>query len=1646
MLERELIQASGLFDETWYCQQYPDVKLSGLDPLSHLLRLGLMLQRDPGPGFDTRWYLEANPDVAQDGMPPLLHYLQYGQFEGRSPCPLAVAQSAHARAVDVVVPVYNAREHALACLASLHAARDGCQLRVVVVNDGSDAATSAALSEFCSCHEGFELIENPRNLGYTAAMNRGLGACRAPWVVMLNSDTLVTPGWLQGLLRCLASDPKLVMVGPLSNAASWQSVPRLHDERGEFAVNRLPPGLDVAAMAQQVAACAARSYPRVPVLNGFCILLRRSLLQQIGMLDEERFPQGYGEENDLCLRAGAAGHAMAVADDVYVHHVKSASFGHARRRELSARAAGILAAKHGPEKVEALTRAMQSHAGLARVRQSVQEAVQEALSRPAASGQRDLFATSILYLLRAPGGGGGAHSVMQEASELHRMGVSVTVAVEASQLESYRRLYADLPGLAAWLRGWDDASVLREAGNYDVGVATISTSVPLLQSACAAHPRLLPAYYVQDYEPLFYSEGTPTRAQALASYEQVPGALLFAKTGWVCSQVEGAHGVRVAKVLPGIDLDLYRPRPRPAGARPLVLTAMIRPQTPRRGAARSMRVLAQLARRLPDLEIRLFGCDGDDAQFRALPQDFRFHNAGVLRRAEVAELLAQSDCFIDLSDYQAFGRTALEAMACGCVAVLPRAGGGDEFALDGVNALVVDSSDEAHCVHGIAALLEDRSRLERLRRAGLQSATGYGLRAAALSILRVLGEAVERRSLAPQLRQAAALPSPKQSMPQTAAQITRQVSGQVSGEIPEHVPEQASKALSPATTSMPTSSPASRPMSGSGKLPITVLVLTWDVGHNPLGRSYMLAEVLQRVARKVVLAGFGFARYGEQVWEPVREGGLPVIRIPGGDMPDFLRQVERIAERVRPDLVVACKPRLPSLQLAAAIKARWGCPLVLDIDDHELSFFKNDSALALPELAALPREHPVAPEPFEEIWTRAAHGLLDFADATLVSNIALQKRFGGTLLPHVRDERSFDPALHSRARSRLRYGVAQEDKVVLFFGTPRAHKGIDTLARTVARLPGRNWRLVVVGSSTDRSVTQRLQSLAAGRLTLLPNQPFADIPQVLAMADVVCLPQDDKHPVSQYQLPAKAIDAIGMGVPLLVTRTPPLMQLVADGVATAVDEDSMDQAILAAVEQGASRRQTMRATFLARYSHAAAGAVLKPLLQQLLQSQNRRSVQALTQLRAQQERLLGPAPRAALGRGRDVLLFWKQNDSGLYGRRMDMVAQYLASRPDVRRVLVIDAPISEHDLLRLRDSGEPTSQDRLIYRRTYEKHFGLRDAGKLFHHVYIYQPGVWNTGGVSGASDGKPALAQGWIGWLTELFQREAVDARQALYWIYPRNFHLPAVLEHFQPQQVVADVVDDHRAWPGVTPAERERLDRNYRALLSRAGLAMVNCEAMLQAMQPFHARLQLVPNGCAAAPATVVEPTGNAHFMRLAGHAGRVIGYVGNLESKLDLALLEKIAASFPQDLLVLLGSTHANPAARELARLPNVCMPGAVSFDELPAWLARFDAGVIPHLDTALTRSMNPLKLYVYLAHRLPVVSTEVAHIDLASGGVRMASSHESFLEQLRQALDGGKLRGRRIETWLRRNGWQARLAPHVDAILKPAKRQQDDRLPA
>ena len=222
------------------------------------------------------------------------------------------------RTIDVVVPVYRDRAATLAAIDSVRAG--GGDFELVVINDASpDAGLTADLRARADRSE-FTLLTNPENCGFVASANRGLQLHPDRDVVLLNSDTVVPPGWLDRLARAARAD-LVGTVTPFSNNATIASYPV------PLEANPLPEGWTVAELDSVFRDANAGWQIDMPTAVGFCMYIRRDCLTDVGLFDEDRFGRGYGEENDFSLRASARGWRNVLAADLFVFHHGRASFG-----------------------------------------------------------------------------------------------------------------------------------------------------------------------------------------------------------------------------------------------------------------------------------------------------------------------------------------------------------------------------------------------------------------------------------------------------------------------------------------------------------------------------------------------------------------------------------------------------------------------------------------------------------------------------------------------------------------------------------------------------------------------------------------------------------------------------------------------------------------------------------------------------------------------------------------------------------------------------------------------------------------------------------------------------------------------------------------------------------------------------------------------------------------------------------------------------------------------------------------------------------------------------------------------------------------------------------------------------------------------
>ncbi|MFK4472286.1 GT2 family glycosyltransferase [Paenibacillus sp. RC73] len=223
------------------------------------------------------------------------------------------------RSCDIIIPVYNAPEELEECVQSLFRYTNLKENRVVIINDCSPDPKVNEYLDTLDKQEGLIILQNEENLGFVGTVNRGMSFSQED-VVLLNSDTVVTAGWLEKIKEVAYSDKSIATVTPLTNNGSICSVPKFLED------NSIPEGYTVESFAHFIENISLKEYPEIPTAVGFCMYIKRVIIDEVGLFDQETFGKGYAEENDFCCRVIEHGYKNVLDDHTFIYHKGSMSF------------------------------------------------------------------------------------------------------------------------------------------------------------------------------------------------------------------------------------------------------------------------------------------------------------------------------------------------------------------------------------------------------------------------------------------------------------------------------------------------------------------------------------------------------------------------------------------------------------------------------------------------------------------------------------------------------------------------------------------------------------------------------------------------------------------------------------------------------------------------------------------------------------------------------------------------------------------------------------------------------------------------------------------------------------------------------------------------------------------------------------------------------------------------------------------------------------------------------------------------------------------------------------------------------------------------------------------------------------------------
>lgn len=578
---------------------------------------------------------------------------------------------------DIIICVHNALDDVKLCLESVMRYTDLNRHHLIIVDDGSEAETKKLVINFVIQLKA-TYIRNKNSLGYTKSANQGIKVANNEFVVLLNSDTVVTQNWLDRLISCAGSRPNIACVGPLSNAASWQTIPILTDKSGKWMVNEIPGGLSVDHYSRQIAAHSPLLYPDTNFVNGFCILITRNALDRVGFLDEDSFPRGYGEEDDFCLRALQVGFKHAVADDCYVFHAKSKSFTSHGRMAIVEKSKKKLDEKYSRKYIRKLVSQTKDNEQLLIARTWAKLAGSHPTIKHSPNMKERGKGIKIGWLQPHLRRTGGIRRTIEMSNRLLSWGYDIILITPDGFQDG-------------WLPTLVDVKTVKQAKkiSFDILILSDPDMNKYFIDLEAAH-RI-------NYHLAAYMLYRPKDRNLTAYYKIDSSVIHVANSSWTAEQARSHYGIEMSGIFPGgIDKRLFRPH-RMDKLFDVVCYGSLRPHKGTKDIEIASQQLKLL--RLADLN---------------LPQQ------------EIARHICSSKIFVSGCWHEGFNFCPLEAMACGTPVVMTDCGGSREYAINGENALVVPPKDSKAMAEAIQMLNENSSLRLKLIENGLETAWQYG--------------------------------------------------------------------------------------------------------------------------------------------------------------------------------------------------------------------------------------------------------------------------------------------------------------------------------------------------------------------------------------------------------------------------------------------------------------------------------------------------------------------------------------------------------------------------------------------------------------------------------------------------------------------------------------------------------------------------------------------------------------------------------------------------------------------------------------------------------------------------------------------------------------------------------------------------------
>lgn len=723
--------------------------------------------------------------------------------------------------------------------------------------------------------------------------------------------------------------------------------------------------------------------------------------------------------------------------------------------------------------------------------------------------------------------------------------------------------------------------------------------------------------------------------------------------------------------------------------------------------------------------------------------------------------------------------------------------------------------------------------------------------------------------------------------------------------------------------------------------PEAVAITCWEAGHNPIGRAMVLRDCIAP-HRPVMLFAYLFPDFSGAIWPPISKTRFDRVLIPWGQRREYLAYLRFLGMEF--STVWMCKPRLPTFELAANVSGPQ-TRFLLDHDDNEDHFSRSQPNRAFGSYA----------------MSSARHLASKVTSHTVASASLADTLPGSRIVRHARESVPDNSAPTTESAPPLidRPGPIR----IGFVGTVRRHKGLLEAARAIQILAWRTGlplEFHVHGDFSPVTLRDELKELKVVTGGTVPSTKLNDL---LASFDLILTgytPDSEHAEITRYQISSKIGDGLAVHRPVLVPEGPSVADLADVPGIYLFGKGGFGKAVVAAAEARGpvslppefTRDHTYASFGVAEQSATSIHSYLRPLIANTT-----------------------PAPE------RTLVLLWKQDDAGLYGRRIDIVARdYKRSNPD-HRVIVLEFMNSATLEGMGKTEQDFCSDSSLRLQSVKDKQRQAMQRENVEYHVVHCKS--------SAAYEGE----------LFRYLAQNGMTPQNTRFLIFPIVPHMSNIIGILQYFDCVVDVVDNQLRW-----TRDSRVPEHIAGYLlaCRLGKKIIfNSEenrAYFTSVAPWSAALCEHVEETLTVPNWYSPPDWTADYVPDRSAAPVKFIYSGNLNERIDWPLFIDVVRAFPDaEFHVVGGMRTPTTAFNALLEYPNLIYWGPLSEDPTLRLISECTAGLVIHTNNDISHYMNPLKVMMYQAMGLPVVATCVQGI--AEGpGIDLCTSPEMFLRAL------------------------------------------------